>query len=73
MSEEFANHAPRHKEINRLVREFAEDRERITLVNTTDFIRSQADYEDCINHFSRNVYYDLATAVCSCINNRMQM
>ena len=73
INEEFANHAPRHKEINRLVREFAEDRERITLVNTTDFIRSQADYEDCINHFSRNVYYDLATAVCSCINNRMQM
>lgn len=69
-NEEFADHAPRHKVINSLVREFAKDRQRITLINTTDFIHSQADYEDCINHFSRNVYYDLATAVCSCINER---
>lgn len=65
---EFANHAGRHKEINELVKNFAEDKERIRIINMTDFIKSQDDYEDCINHFSRNVYYNLAAAVVSCIN-----
>ncbi len=65
---EFADHAGRHKEINALVKEFAEGKKRIRLLNMTDFIKSQRDYEDCINHFSRNVYYNLATAVCACIN-----
>lgn len=68
INEEFADHAWRHKKINRLIEEFAKDRRRITLVNTTDFIHSQADYEGCINHFSRNVYYNLAKQVCSYIN-----
>lgn len=67
-NEEFADHAKRHKKINRLVEKFARDKRRIILVNTTDFIHTQADYVDCINHFSRNVYYNLATEVCSCIN-----
>lgn len=65
---EFADHAGRHREINRQVKAFAADKKRIRLVNMTDFIRSQEDYGDSINHFSRNVYYNLATAVCSCIN-----
>ncbi|MCM1160230.1 MAG: glycosyltransferase [Roseburia sp.] len=65
---EFAFHAERHKEINALVKAFAEGKERIKLINITDFIKSQEDYEDCINHFSRNVYYNLATAVCAHIN-----
>ncbi|MCM1215148.1 MAG: HAD-IIIC family phosphatase [Lachnospiraceae bacterium] len=65
---EFADHAERHKEINALVKAFAEGKKRVRLINMTDFIKSQADYADCINHFSRNVYYNLATAVCACIN-----
>lgn len=66
---EFADHAKRHREINEKVKEFATDKKRIKLINMTDFINSQEDYEDSINHFSRNVYYNLATAVCACINN----
>ncbi|MCM1534380.1 MAG: HAD-IIIC family phosphatase [Clostridium sp.] len=65
---EFANHAERHKAINALVKEFAADKPRMKWIAATDFIHSQEDYEDCINHFSRNVYYQLAGAVCSCIN-----
>ena len=65
---EFANHAERHKRINRLVKEFAADKSRIRIINMTDFIESQSDYEDCINHFSRRVYYDLATEVVRYIN-----
>lgn len=65
---EFADHARRHKEINERVKAFAADKKRVSLVNMTDFIHCQEDYGDSINHFSRNVYYNLATAVCSCIN-----
>ncbi|MDE5803254.1 MAG: glycosyltransferase [Lachnospiraceae bacterium] len=65
---EFADHAERHKEINALVKAFAEGKKRVRLINMTDFIKSQMDYADCINHFSRNVYYNLASAVCACIN-----
>ncbi len=65
---EFANHAKRHKEINDMVKEFAAGKNRIKLIPMTDFIHSQEDYVDCINHFSRNVYYNLAGAVCDCIN-----
>ncbi|MCM1326546.1 MAG: glycosyltransferase [Bacteroidales bacterium] len=65
---EFANHAERHKAINALVKDFAADKPRMKWIAATDFIHSQEDYEDCINHFSRDVYYHLAGAVCSCIN-----
>lgn len=65
---EFANHAERHQSINRLIEKFAVDKTRIRLINLTDFIKNQSDYEDSINHFSRRVYYDLATEVVKCIN-----
>lgn len=68
---EFANHAQIHKKMNDLVKRFAADKERVRLIEMTRFIHTQEDYEDCINHFSRNVYYDLATAVCSCINEKV--
>lgn len=65
---EFANHADRHRRINNLVKDFVADKKRIKLINMTDFVRNQNDYEDSINHFSRRVYYDLATEVVRCIN-----
>lgn len=67
---EFANHAEKHREINELVRCFAEERERIRIVDVTKFIHSQDDYEDCINHYSRKVYYNLATEVVKFINEK---
>lgn len=67
-NEEFRDHAERHKEINRVVREHVRDNDRVKLVEITKFIHSQDDYLDCINHFKRNVYYDMATEICSCIN-----
>lgn len=67
-NEEFRDHAERHKEINRIVREHVRDNDRIKLVEITKFIHSQEDYLDCINHFKRNVYYDMATEICACMN-----
>ncbi len=65
---EFASHAERHREINALVRAFAEGKSRIRLIEMKDFIHSQADYADCINHFQREVYYHLAEALYACLH-----
>lgn len=68
---EFANHAQRHKRVNELIKQFALDKHRIKIVNMSDYIHSQDDYEDGINHFSRRVYYDLATKVVEYINEKV--
>ena len=72
IDKEFAGHAVYHKEVNDLVKKYVADKERIKVIEMTDYIKSQDDYTDCINHFSRNVYYDLATEVCSCINESIR-
>lgn len=72
-NDEFADHATWHKRINACVKEYAESKERIRIIEMTDYIHSQEDYADCINHFSRDVYYRLAGTVCSCINDKVEM
>ncbi len=69
---EFADHAERHKRVNALIREFAEGKSRIKLIDFTDYIASQEDYEDGINHFSRRVYYDVATKTVEYINEKVK-
>ena len=54
---------------NPIIQEFAEDHERMHVINITDFIHSQSDYEGCINHFNRNVYYMIAGEICRVIND----
>ena len=66
--EEFRDHDIFHKEMNPYIREFARDKERVHLVEFSEFIGSREDYVDCVNHFSRNVYYNLATRIVSIIN-----
>ena len=51
-----------------VIKAFAEDHERMRVIDPTEFIHSQADFEDCINHFSRNVYYEIAGRICEYIN-----
>ena len=53
---------------NSYVMEFASDLDRVRIVNIGDHIRSQEDYTDCINHFARNVYYEIAGAIAGYIN-----
>lgn len=69
---EFANHAERHKKINEVVKAFAEDRDNIRIINATDYIRSQDDFEDCINHFRREVYYEMASDMVGIINEKVE-
>ncbi len=72
VNEEFAGHAKYHREINVLVKEYARDKERMRIIDMTDYIHSQQDYGDCINHFSRNVYYQLAATLCTHINDQVE-
>ena len=68
-TEEFAGMCEIYKEINPVIKAFAEDHERVMVIDPTEFIHSQADFEDCINHYSRNVYYEIAGRICEYINN----
>lgn len=65
---EFADHASFHAEINSLVKEVFANDTQIHIIDPSDFIHSQEDYMECINHYSRNVYYDLATEIVKIIN-----
>lgn len=67
---EFADHARRHARVNRMIEEFVSDKPRMKLINMTDYITSMEDYEDSINHFSRRVYYNIATKIVEYINER---
>ena len=67
-NEEFDGLADIYRDINPIIQEFAEDHERVRTINVTDFIHSQDDFGDCINHFSRNVYYKIAGEIVRYIN-----
>lgn len=67
-NEEFEGLAEVYREVNPVIRQFAMDHERVRLVEAGEFIHSQEDYMDCINHFSRNVYYEMAGKICGYIN-----
>lgn len=70
-NEEFAGQGEIYREINPVIKAFAEDHERIKVIDPTEFIGSQDDFEDCINHFSRNVYYEIAGRICELINDNL--
>ena len=66
--EEFAGSAETNRQINPVITEFAEDHDRMRVINATDFVNSQDDYRDSENHLTRNVYYKIAGRVCDYIN-----
>ncbi len=69
-NEEFEGFGELYRVMNPMIEEFALDHDRVITVNPTDFIHSQNDFEDCINHYSRNVYYEMAGEICKHINEK---
>lgn len=59
----YENMAQRHKILNQAVREFASNYDNVDLIELTELIHSVDDYGDCINHFSRQVYFELAQKI----------
>ncbi len=57
------NYEGRHlvyREINKKMRAFAANNDRIRLIDVNEFIRGQEDFTNNINHFHRRVYYEIA-------------
>lgn len=59
----YYNRENEHKELNDLLRKMACENDRIKLLDINKFISSQADFTNNINHFQKNVYYNLAQEV----------
>lgn len=67
-SPEFDGLGEVYRQYNPIIEEFASDHDRMKIVNITQFINSQNDFADAINHFSRNVYYKIAGEIARYIN-----
>ena len=46
-----------HKELNKLLRDFASINPRVYLIDINDYINSQDDFTNNINHFQRRIYF----------------
>lgn len=62
-SDEFSNHASRHKSVNDALKSAFSNRKDVKFINVTELISGQSDFRNCTNHFSRNVYYKIAMAI----------
>ena len=66
LAEPQKNYVQRHliyAEINKLFREFGKESDRIFLLDSTRWVKSQSDFNGTINHWQRNVYFQMARCV----------
>ena len=63
--------AERHIIMNKYVREFAKKYDNIDLLELTNLIQSDDDYNECINNFSRRVYADFAKEIVELVNKKL--
>lgn len=52
-----------NQKVNSLLRELAKSEQRLKLISFDDYIQSQDDYLDNINHYKRHVYFNAANNV----------
>lgn len=58
-----------HKLLNEKIRQWAQDKSNVYLIEITRYIQSQKDYTDTINHFQKKVYFHIAQEICSVLNS----
>lgn len=58
----------RHVALNRAIEIFARGRDNLRLINMTELIEGEVDYTDCIDHFSRRVYFRLSGKMREIVN-----
>lgn len=58
-----------HQEINEKIKQLAMIKKNLKIIDFTDFIVNQECFYDNINHFSPNVYYEVAKKITSMIND----
>lgn len=59
-----------HKKWNSAVKEEFKDCKNVTLFDVNDYITSDDDFNDSINHYKKRVYYLMAKSFTQMINNR---
>ena len=57
-----------HKEINSVVKKVAAHNDRLKYIDVNDFVKTSKDVTDNINHYQTRVYYEIAQAMISVIN-----
>ncbi len=57
-----------YRELNPILSDFADDHENLNVINVTEFINDQSDFDGSINRFSARVYSDITEAICNIIN-----
>ena len=74
----YANHSPYlflsgkeqiHREINHTLRNTFQGKDYVYLLDVNQYIKSQADYFDNINHYSKLVYYKMAKEFIAYVNS----
>ena len=60
--------AVRHAAINNVVKELANINKRLRFIDVDDFVKSEKDITDSINHYQTRVYYEIAQAMIRVIN-----
>ena len=59
-ADSFKNRHIEHKQLNDAIRLWAKDKNNVILITYDKYIKSDSDFIDTINHFSKKVYYELA-------------
>ncbi len=54
--------------VNPIMEEYAQDHDRVRVINVTEFISGIDDFSGDMKHFSNNVYYEIAGRICEYIN-----
>ena len=57
-----------HKRLNDLVRQWADGKERVFLLDINAHIRGQSDFTNNINHYNKEIYYKLSKDLIDVIN-----
>lgn len=65
------NLAELYSELNPIFQSYAEDYEKIRIIDVTGFIKDQSDFNDSQNCFSVRVYSDIVEAICIYINEKV--
>lgn len=53
-----------YQKFNKVIKNFANGRQRLKIIEMDSLISSEADFDGNINHFSSEVYYKLAQSIC---------
>ena len=60
-----------HAAMNRAVEKWAADKNNVQLIHLGDYVVSQEDYADSINHFSKRVYFEMTKDLLAAINDKL--